>query len=292
MGVASSGQPTTVVGNTNQDVVQTLALLNIAGADLSREHYWQAGTIQYLYTTPFFTYTGTTSTSSPIVTGMSSIVGLTANPTYFMAVGTGIPQDTFLTAASAATVTLNQTPTVAGSASITFSQVLYPFPSDFDRPVDRTQWDKSRHWEMLGPESAQQWEWLKSGWISTGPRVRFRPFGGYFAIWPPLATLDTLSYEYQSKNWILATAAALPSKQLFTVDTDTTIFPDSLMRALIRLKYFEAKGFDTTALQANYDKQLDIAKSGDAGNPTLSMCPRPSSTLIGWSNIPDSGFGT
>jgi hypothetical protein len=25
---------------------------------------------------------------------------------------------------------------------------------------------------MLGPEDAQQWEWLLSGYISTGPRIR------------------------------------------------------------------------------------------------------------------------
>jgi hypothetical protein len=30
----------------------------------------------------------------------------------------------------------------------------------------------------------------------------------------------------------------------------------------------------------------------DAGSPNLSMAPQPSTVLIGWGNIPDSGYGT
>jgi hypothetical protein len=74
-------------------------------------------------------------------------------------------------------------------------------PSDYDRKIDRTDWDKTKHWEMLGPETAQQWEWLLSGYISTGPRIRYRIFGGYFQIWPMVTTADTLGFEYVSNAW-------------------------------------------------------------------------------------------
>ena len=118
--------------------------------------------------------------------------------------------------------------------------------------------------------------------------------GGYFQIWPPLGATESLSYEYQSKNWALVTAATtpVPTKQSFTVDTDTCIFPDALMRAMIRLKYYEAKGFDTTAFYSGYRQQVDIAKASDAGGRTLSMAPRMGDILIGWGNIPDSGYGS
>ena len=291
MGVATYGNPSTVIANTNQDVVQTLALLNMAGDDIAREHNWQASTIQYSFTATFYQYTGTTTSGSTAITGMSSIANLDAT---FMVVGTGIDQDTFVTTAVGSTVNLNRAATASGSTTLTFSKVLFPFPSDFDRPVDRTHWDKSKHWEMLGPETAQQWEWLKSGWIATGPRIRFRPLGGYFAIWPPLGTTESLSYEYVSKFWVLATSPSTPAptKQAFTVDTDTCIFPDAMMRALIRLKYFEAKGFDTTALYRDFLSQRDLAMANEAGSPTLSMNPKPGSTLISWDNIPDAGYGT
>lgn len=296
MGVATYGMPATVIGNTNQDVVQTLALVNSEGDSLAKEKDWQAQQIQYLFTAVYYTYTGTTSTSSNVVTGMSSVTGLTTNPTYFMVTGTNIPQDTFVTAADAGamTVTLNQTPTAAGSGSLTFSQVLFAPPASFDRQIDRTQWDKSKHWEMLGPETPQQREWLRSGYISTGPRIRYWYMGGYFQIWPPLATTESLSFEYVSKYWVLATTPTLltPTKQAFTVDTDTCIFPDSLMRSMIRYSYLAAKGMDTTKAYLDYTAQRDFAKANDAGSPTLSMAPRVSEVLIGIENIPDSGYGT
>jgi hypothetical protein len=63
------------------------------------------------------------------------------------------------------------------------------------------------------------------------------------------------------------------------------------MRSIIKLKYFEIKGFDTTALYRDYMMQLDSAKAHDGMAPNLSMAPRPGSVLIGFNNIPDSGLG-
>lgn len=294
MGVAKYGDPTTVIGNTNQDIVQVLALVNAEGDALAKERDWTAQQIQYIFEAVYYTYTGTTTVDSTSVTGMSSVTGLTTNPTYFQVTGTGIPQDCFITAASGTTVTLAQEATASGTVSLTFSQVLFAPPSDFDRQIDRTHWDKSKHWEMLGPSTPQQREWLRSGYISTGPRIRYSYMGGYFMIWPPLGSTETLSFEYVSKYWVNATTptSLTPTKQAFTVDTDTCIFPDSLMRALIKLKYFEVKGFDTTAFYRDYAQQRDLAKANDGGSQTLAMNPRPASVLIGWENIPDSGYGS
>jgi hypothetical protein len=83
-----------------------------------------------------------------------------------------------------------------------------------------------------------------------------------------------------------------PDKTAFTVDTDKSIFPDRLMVLGTKLKYFEIKGFDTTALYRDYQRHLDLAKAHDAGSPNLAMAPRPANQLIGWINIPDSGYGT
>lgn len=294
MGVANYGNPTTLVGNTNQDIVQVLALINAEGDALAHEKDWTAQQIQHIFTAPYYTYTGNVTDNSTSVTGMSSIAGISTNPTYFQVTGTGIPQDCFVTAASGTTVTLAQEAETTGTAvSLTFSQVLFVPPSDFDRQIDRTHWNKSDKWEMLGPSTPQQREWLRSGYISTGPRIRYSYIGGYFMIWPPLGSTETLSYEYVTKYWVNATAptSLTPTKQAFTVDTDTCIFPDVLMRALIKYKYFAVKGFDVTDYKAQYEQQRDIAKANDGGSQTLSMNPRPASVLLGWENLPDSGYG-
>ena len=85
-------------------------------------------------------------------------------------------------------------------ATITVEKVKYALPSDYESTVPRTHWDKSKHWEMLGPESPQQWEWLLSGFISTGPRIRYRLLGKYFQIWPGVSTNELLGYEYRSNG--------------------------------------------------------------------------------------------
>lgn len=290
LGVVGYGQPTTVIANTAQDIVQTLALANLTCDEISREHDWQAMTVEYRFTTQFLVTTGVWTASAATVTGIPTTAALAAGT--WQATGIGIPQDTFIQSVDSATqVTLTQTPTAAGTA-ITFSQLKYTLPTDYDRKVDRTDWDKSKHWQALGPKTAQEWQWLKSGYISTGPRLRFRILGNYFQVWPPPASNEYMGFEYQSKNWCLAANASAVSKKAFTVDTDTTVFPDALMSALIRLKYFEAKGFDTDPLLKAYRTQLDIAKANDAGSATLNMFPRPGEVLIGMDNIPDSGYGS
>ena len=286
MGLASPGF---VATNQATDVVQTLALLNAVGYELQREHEWTALRKQNLFESPYYQYTGDTTSGSTSITNASSIASLTSN---FMVVGSGIPQDTFVSSASGTTIVLNQEATATASTqTFTFSQVLYPPPSDYDRIVDRTQWDKSKHWEQLGPETAQQAGWLKSGWISTGPRIRWWLQQSKYVIWPPLGANEVLSYDYISNLWVTASGQSAPNKTAFTVDTDVCVFPDRLMVLGTKLKYFQIKGFDTSSLQRDYMMQLNIAKSYDNGSALLSFAPKQSSVLIGWDNIPDSGYG-
>ena len=143
---------------------------------------------------------------------------------------------------------------------------------------------------MLGPETAQQWEWLISGYISTGPRIRYRIFNSLFQIWPLVTTSEVLGFEYISNAW--ATSAAGTANTSFTVDTDTCMFSDNLMVLALKKKYFEVKGFDFSSYMKDYETELQIAKANDGGALTLSMNPRISTILIGWEQIPDSNFGS
>ena len=290
MGLAA---PSTVIGNTQLDVVQALAMINGLGRQLQRDYEWSALSTEYQFNSVSYSYTGTVTDGSSTITGLSSVTGLTSTPSYFQVTCTGIERSTYVTAvdAGALTATLSIPATATATGTYVFSQTKYAMPSDYDRLTDRTDWDKSQHWEMLGPETAQQWQWLKSGWISTGPRVRFRLLNQLFQIWPPLGVSHLLGFEYISQNWVSATGATQPNKARFTVDTDTCIFPDRLMVQGLKLRYFEIKGFETAALYRDFTAQLDIAKANDHGSPTLSFAPRPTNILIGFENIPDANYG-
>ena len=289
---AATGQlgiptPSLVVGSTSVDTIQLLALLNQLTDDLQRDYIWEALCIEYRFTTQFLETTGTLTANSAVVTAIADTTGLDST---YQLLGTGINEDTYISTKDSATqVTLTQAATTSGTGvALTFCKTKYAFPSDYDRIEDRTQWDKSKHWEMLGPETAQMWQWLKSGYISTGPRIRWRIMGSYFQLWPAVSDNEYLGFEYIS-NSPVRSAAGVP-KPAFTVDTDTCIFPDGLMITGLKMMYQQAKGIGSEFV-SQYENLLSIAKANDAGSADLHMAPNPLNTLIGWENLPDSGYG-
>ena len=280
--------PTYVAGNTSQDVQQVLALMNRAGFDLVKEHDWQALELEYRFYTTAITTTCDTINNTYDLLNVGNVTGLNSN---YSVVGTNVPQDTYVESVAGSTVTVSQLSSATSvGGTVTFSQTKYDLPPDFETITDNTHWDKTKHWQMLGPEDAQQWQWLKSGYISTGPRIRWRILGNQFQIWPPYNTQEYLGFEYRSKGW--ARSATNQVKNSFTADTDTTVLDDTVLVLATKLKYFQIKSFDTTALMQDYMRYLNVAKANDKGSATLSFAPYPSKVLIGYANIPDTGYGS
>lgn len=282
--------PNSVVGNTNDTVVQLLALTNAVGNELQRQYIWQHSTVQYRFNAEVLETTGNTTDGSAVITNIPSTTGLDAT---WQVTGTGINTNVnILSVDSATQVTLDQPCTATGTGiTLNFGKVKYQLPSDYDRPVNATNWDVTKHWQIIGPLTAQQWEYLISGWIATGPVINWRMLGGYFQIWPIQTNPDLLGMEYISSNWVRATGQFAASKSSFTVDTDTCVFPDRLMVLGIKKKFFEVKNFDTTALMRDYETQLSIAYANDQGAGNLSMSQKGVGYLVNWANIPDSGYG-
>lgn len=283
--------PSYVIGNQSQDVQQILALMNGNGYDLLKEYDWQSLQVQYRFYTQSFTANATTVNGSTTLT-FEPGTDLSNVTSQWQLQGYNIPQDTYVVSADNTTkvVVMSQMASASGIGSVVCAQTAYDLPDDFETMTNRTHWDKSKHWEMLGPEDAQQWQWLKSGYISTGPRVRWRILDNQFCIWPIMNTQEYLGWEYRSKGWARSSAGAV--KNSFTADSDTTVLDDRIMVLGTKLKYFQIKSFDTTALMQDYQRYLSIAKANDKGAPNLSFAPYPSKVLIGYANIPDTGYGS
>jgi hypothetical protein len=281
--------PTYVAGNTSQDVQQILALMNGVGYDFVKEYDWQALQVQYRFYTQAINCNATSVNGSTQLT-VEPGVDLTAVTGQWQITGSNINQDTNVVSVAGQIITMTQMASGTGTGAIVLAQTAYNLPDDFDNITDRTQWDKSKHWEALGPESAQQWQWLKSGYISTGPRIRWRILDNQFQIWPPMNTNEYLGWEYRSKGWARSSTGTV--KNSFTLDTDTTVYDDRLMVIATKLKYWGIKGFDTTVLMQDYQRYMSIIKGNDKGSATLSFAPYPSKVLIGYANIPDTGYGS
>lgn len=287
--------PTYVAGNTSQDVQQVLALMNATGYELVKEYDWQALQVEYRFYTDAVTFVGDTVSDNSyniIVTGNATAL----NNTYSIT-GTGVNQDTYVDSVTydsglnKSTIVMSQLASgTYTNVTFTFSKTKYDMPPDYETIADTTQWDKTKRWQMLGPEDAQQWQWLKSGYISTGPRIRWRILGSQFQIWPPYNTQEYLGFEYRSKGWVRSVTGQV--KNSFTADDDTTVYDDRLVVVGTKLRYFQIKSFDTTALQQEYFRILNVVKANDKGSPNLSFAPYPAKVLIGYANIPDTGYGT
>jgi hypothetical protein len=281
--------PTYVIGNQSQDVQQILALMNGSGYDLVKEFDWQALQVQYRFYTQAINCNATAVNNSVLLT-VDSGVDLTGVDKQWQITGSNINQDTNVVSVAGQVITMSQMASGSGNGAVVLAQTAYDLPFDFEAITDRTQWDKTKHWEALGPEDAQQWQWLKSGYISTGPRIRWRILDNQFQVWPPMNTQEYLGWEYKSNGW--ARGADGSVKTSFTADSDTTVLNDRLMVLFTKMKYWGIKGFDTTVVSQDYQRVLSIAKANDKGAANLSFAPYPSKVLIGWANIPDTGYGS
>jgi len=281
--------PNAVVGNPSQDVQQVLALMNGQGYDLIKEYDWQALQVQYRFYTQAINCNATSVNGSTLL-AVDPGVDITSVTNQWQITGYNINQDTNVVSVSGQDITMSQMASGTGNGAIVLAQTAYDLPFDFESITDRTQWDKTKHWEALGPEDAQQWQWLKSGYISTGPRIRWRILDNQFQVWPPMNTQEYLGWEYKSKGWVRGYDGTV--KTSFTADSDTTVLDDRVIVLGTKMRYWAIKGFDTTALMQDYQRYLSVAKASDKGAPNLSFAPYPSKVLIGYANIPDTGYGS
>lgn len=165
----------------------------------------------------------------------------------------------------------------------------YALPSDYDRLVNDTEWDRTSRWPGIGPVSSQTWAWLKGQNIASVPRYRFRILANLYTVYPTPGSGYTYSFEYVKKNWILA-ADGTTYKFRFTADDDTHLFDDRLMVLLLKSKYLASKGLDSTIAQQEFMERLELCKSHDQAAPKLSLGPQIIDPLLGMQNIPDGNW--
>jgi len=298
--------PTTVVGNRDPQVMQLLALSNREGMEFAGQQGQWSGwpelreeyTFQLVPATTGTNkgvYVGNTTLNSNVLTGFSSTVGIQQG---YGVSGGSILTGAIVTGVTSTTVTLN-TPANATSTAQNFSfgQIAYGLPSDIQMFISATQWDRNFRWQMLGPISAQEWQTIVSGICPVGPRLRFRVMegsGNTMQMWiqpPPGAQqTDTIAYEYTSTNWCKSATGTRQPR--WAADTDVYLWPEQTQVLGVKWRFLRAKGLDYTEELRTYENavQRQIARSG--GNKTLSLNAREyGQHLLGWANIPSTGFG-
>lgn len=283
-------QPAVVIGSTNNQSTQFLALAQRLGKDLVREFEWQRLVKAYvLQTTAGVSTTGTITAGSKIITAIPSTAALEVGN---VVTGTGqAPYAEILTIDSATQVTLN-TPVVTSTAavSMTFAKQDYPMPSDFDRMISDTNWDRTNHWRNLGTKTSQEWQWLQGGIISVGPRERYRIYNNRLRIFQAVTDIYTFAFEYVSNYWVMSAAATAGDKSAFTLDTDTSVFPDDLMLAGLKFYFLKAKKLDYGVELSEFMRALSYTKAQDVPVPAQSLAPIGMNPLVGPWSVQDGNW--
>lgn len=276
---------------------QLVALINRAGDEIYQSHPWVVSQAQHIVEigTPVTT-TGDITSGSGVINNIPDTSGITAG-TYAVS-GNGLQQSTRVVSVDDAnTVTVDMFATETGTGvDLIFAKDTYNVPTEFKWFTNRTMWDRTNHWELVGPMSPQADQWQRSGIVSVGPRRRWRQIGidpASWRLWPaPTATGSypgTLVFEYNSKYWAADENGVRKAK--LVDETDYPIIDDQAIVLDTKWRLWQIKGFEYGALQAEALDYIERLKARDGGSPDLSLAKRRSSyTLLNSNNVQDGSF--
>jgi hypothetical protein len=297
-----------VVGNTDLTTTQMLAMANNEVDELRQEHNWTSLMFEYnLVVPPPITIVGNITNSANLaqVTGITpSTTGILAN--YMQVAGNSIPQAArVLSVDSSSQITMNMAATGTGTGlTLLCAQDTFPEPIGFDHMQNRTWWDRTNRWELLGPDSPQMDQWHRSGIVATGPRRHFRQVGpgitgqgNNYRIWPPPTEITSplqLVFEYIANTPIVSGGvetgnATATFTRFWSADTDISLLDDRAIIMGIKWRYWEQKGFNYLPKQQMYVDYVSRLKARDGAAPTLNIVKRVHPIFISPANVQD-GF--
>jgi hypothetical protein len=169
----------------------------------------------------------------------------------------------------------------------------YDLPADYNYFRDQTQWDRTNHWPLMGPKSAQEWAWLKGSLVAPLPRLRFRITDNKFKIYPTPATGSSpgpnfrLAMEYIQTNWVLNEGVEV---DMIISDGDVLRYNPWLLVKFVKFKFYELKGFDTAGVNGDFMRVFNNLTGKDTGAQKLSLSPVYTSPYVGPWSIPDGNW--
>ncbi len=293
----------TIKNNPNQTARQIGALMNRAGDEIYQNNSWvcsQDYTIINIEA-PIET-TGDYDPASDLIINIPSTAGIVANQ--FSVTGSstsvtsGLQVSTrVLEVVSGTSVRIDMRPlSLQVGADLLFARDTYAVPDDFKWFSNQTFWDRTNHWQLVGPLSPQAYQYLVSGIVPTGPRRRWRQVGVEpinWRIWPPpTASNDypaSLEFEYNSRYWAASVAGV--RQQWLTEDDDYPLIDGQAIVLSAKWRWLQTKNMPYAAYQLEANDYVAQLASRDGGAPDLSLArPRSQFYLLSTENVQDGNF--
>lgn len=178
-----------------------------------------------------------------------------------------------------------------GSVTLATSDQDYALPTDFDRLIFNTMWNRSDSRPVVIPTTGQEWQLYEAWSVDNGLNLRGRIKGGELVF---QQTIDasrngqSVYFEYRSTNW--AEDSGGTGKAQFTADDDVTLHNDDLHAKGIKWRYKKEKGLpDWQADMEDYYTSLRSEMAGDGSARRLYLGDYGRRWF--GANVPDGNFG-
>jgi hypothetical protein len=180
--------------------------------------------------------------------------------------------------------------------AVTNPEGIYDLPEDFAYMIDQTGWERTQEVPLFGPASPQYWSYLLGrNLISSTIYAQFRLTEGklYLFPQPPPDGLD-ISYEYISNYWVNTDGDGTTYSDAVQNPGDVVLYNSHLTERLLKLRFLEARGFDTTKALDQYLAALESWSGKDKSAPILNATGAGYvyPLLDPYRNTGDTGFGS
>ncbi len=170
-------------------------------------------------------------------------------------------------------------------------------PIDFGYMIPQTGWERSSNVPLIGPLSAQDWTYLLGrDLVGSTIYASFRFDQNKLFIFPnnPMPSSLDINFEYISRNLIqIAGSDPLEYTDEAQNGADIVGFPPHLAVRMLKMKFLDAKGFDSQKATDDYVQALEswMGKDNSAGILNAARWRYWYPYLDVYRNLPDTGYG-
>jgi hypothetical protein len=169
----------------------------------------------------------------------------------------------------------------------TETQTNATLPTDFDRFVDETMFNRTTNLPVVGPINPREWQELLANGINVSvPRYRIR--GDLILFNPTPVAGQSVYYEYVSKNWCETSGGT--GQSAWAADNDVAVLPDNLLVLGLVWRWRQAKGLDYTQDYETWNTQANRIAARQGAKRKLSIVGPTSPRYPGRGNIPDGSW--
>ena len=149
----------------------------------------------------------------------------------------------------------------------------YALPSDFDRLVLETSYNRSDNDILTGPISSSEYQLVNHGMATTGTTEKFRLKSASnalkFELDPTPSSTQTIGFEYVSTQFCQSSGGS--GQAVWTADTDTGILDETTMEMGITWRFKAAHGLDYAEDFRQYQLEVRQAVARNGSAPILQL---------------------